>query len=51
MGSHYHIRPRLPGRQIPLWVEEGQKPLEVALAFFENTPGIDVANLFVFEKF
>src|SRR5690348_4348189 len=36
MGSHYHIRPRLPGRQIPLWVEEGQRPLEVALAFFEK---------------
>jgi hypothetical protein len=36
MGSHYHIRPSLPGRQTPLWVEEGQKPLEVALAFFEK---------------
>ena len=35
-GSHYHIRPSLRGRQIPLWVEEGQKPLEVALAFFEK---------------
>src|SRR5437667_3071864 len=36
MGSHYHIRPSLRGRQIPLWVEEGQKPLDVALAFFEK---------------
>src|SRR5215467_9446715 len=36
VGSHYHIRPSLRGRQIPLWVEEGQKPLEIALKFFEN---------------
>jgi hypothetical protein len=36
MGSHYHIRPSLRGRQIPLWVEEGQKPLDVALKFFEK---------------
>ena len=36
VGSHYHIRPSLRGRQIPLWVEEGQKPLEIALAFFEK---------------
>ncbi len=36
MGSHYHIRPTLRGRQIPLWVEEGQKPLDIALAFFEK---------------
>jgi hypothetical protein len=36
MGSHYHIRPSRRGRQIPLWVEEGQKPLEIALAFFEK---------------
>ncbi len=35
-GSHYHIRPSQRGRQIPLWVEEGQKPLDVALAFFEK---------------
>ena len=35
-GSHYHIRPSLRGRQIPLWVEQGQKPLDVALAFFEK---------------
>jgi phytoene dehydrogenase-like protein len=35
-GSHYHIRPRLRGRQIPLWVDEGQKPLDVALKFFEK---------------
>jgi hypothetical protein len=35
-GSHYHIRPSLRGRQIPLWVEEGQKPLDVALKFFEK---------------
>jgi hypothetical protein len=35
-GSHYHIRPTFRGRQIPLWVEEGQKPLEVALKFFEQ---------------
>jgi hypothetical protein len=27
VGSHYHIRPSVRGRQIPLWVEEGQKPL------------------------
>src|SRR5258708_490126 len=36
VGSHYHIRPSLRGRQLPLWVEEGQKPLDVALAFFEK---------------
>ena len=36
VGSHYHIRPTFRGRQIPLWVEEGQKPLEVALKFFEK---------------
>jgi hypothetical protein len=36
VGSHYHIRPSLRGRQIPLWVEEGQKPLDVALNFFEK---------------
>src|SRR5215472_5447067 len=36
MGSHYHIRPSLRGRQIPLWVEDGQRPLDVALAFFEK---------------
>ena len=35
-GSHYHIRPSLRGRQIPLYVEDGQKPLDVALAFFEK---------------
>ena len=27
VGSHYHIRPGVRGRQIPLWVEEEQKPL------------------------
>jgi hypothetical protein len=37
MGSHNHIRRSLRGRQIPLWVEEGQKPLDVALAFFEKS--------------
>jgi hypothetical protein len=31
VGSHYHIRPSQRGRQIPLWVEEGQTPLDVAL--------------------
>src|SRR5215471_18552132 len=36
VGSHYHIRPSIRGRQIPLWVEEGQKPLDVAVAFFEK---------------
>jgi hypothetical protein len=36
VGSHYHIRPSQRGRQLPLWVEEGQKPLEIALAFFEK---------------
>ena len=36
MGSHYHIRPSQRGRQLPLWVEEGQKPLDVALEFFEK---------------
>jgi len=36
VGSHYHIRPSRRGRQIPLWVEEGQKPLDLALAFFEK---------------
>ena len=36
VGSHYHIRPSVRGRQLPLWVEEGQKPLEIALAFFEK---------------
>jgi hypothetical protein len=35
-GSHYHICPSQRGRQIPLWVEEGQMPLDVALAFFEK---------------
>src|ERR1700745_3212218 len=37
VGSHYHIRPSLRGRQIPLWVEEGQKPLEISLVFFGDT--------------
>ena len=36
LGSHYHIRPNQRGRQLPLWVEEGQKPLDVALALFEK---------------
>ena len=36
MGSHYHIRPTLRGRQIPLWVEEGQRPIDIALAFFDK---------------
>ena len=36
VGSHYHIRPIVRGRQIPLWVEEGQKPLDVAVVFFER---------------
>ena len=36
VGSHYHIRPSRRGRQIPLWVEEGQTPLDVALAFFDK---------------
>src|SRR5882724_1008027 len=36
VGSHYHIRPSLRGKQLPLWVEEGQKPLDVALTFFEK---------------
>jgi hypothetical protein len=36
VGSHYHIRPSVRGRQIPLWFEEGQKPLDVAVAFFER---------------
>jgi hypothetical protein len=36
VGSHYHIRPSQRGRQIPLWVEEGQTPLDVALAFFDK---------------
>ena len=36
VGSHYHIRPSQRGRQLPLWVEEGRKPLDVALAFFEK---------------
>jgi hypothetical protein len=36
VGSHYHIRPTLRGRQLPLWVEEGEKPLDIALAFFEK---------------
>ncbi|MGH7062354.1 MAG: hypothetical protein ACREFH_18330, partial [Stellaceae bacterium] len=35
-GSHYHIRPSRRGRQIPLWVEDGETPLEVALEFFEK---------------
>src|SRR5271165_2760806 len=29
MGAHYHIRPTLRGRQIPLWVEEGQRPIDI----------------------
>jgi hypothetical protein len=36
VGSHYHIHPSQRGRQIPLWVEEGQTPLDVALAFFDE---------------
>jgi len=36
VGSHYHIRPSLRGKQLPLWVDEGQRPLDVALAFFEK---------------
>ena len=36
VGSHYHIRPSQRGRQLPLWVEEGQTPLDVALAFFDK---------------
>ena len=36
MGSHYHIRPTLRGRQIPLWVEDGQRPIDIALAFFDK---------------
>ena len=36
VGSHYHIRPTFRGRQIPLWVDDGRKPLDVALAFFEK---------------
>jgi hypothetical protein len=36
MGSHYHIRPTLRGRQIPLWVEEGERPIDIALAFFDK---------------
>jgi hypothetical protein len=36
VGSHYHIRPRQRGRQIPLWVEERQRPLDFALAFFDK---------------
>jgi hypothetical protein len=36
MGSHYHIQPSLRGRQIPLWVEEGEDPVEAALVFFEK---------------
>src|SRR6266849_3749029 len=36
VGSHYRIRPSLRGKQLPLWVEEGQQPLEIALAFFEK---------------
>src|SRR6267378_956981 len=39
-GPHLHImfhpNRQLRGRQLPLWVEEGQKPLDVALAFFEK---------------
>jgi hypothetical protein len=36
VGSHYHIRPSVRGRQIPLWVEEEQKPLDVAVGFCEK---------------
>ncbi|MBV8334746.1 MAG: hypothetical protein JO358_04710 [Alphaproteobacteria bacterium] len=36
VGSHYHIRPSRRGRQIPLWVEDGLKPIDGALAFFEK---------------
>jgi hypothetical protein len=36
MSGHYHIRPTLRGRQIPLWVEEGQRPIDIALAFFDK---------------
>jgi hypothetical protein len=36
VGSHYHIRPSLRGRQIPLWTDEGQRPIDVVLGFFEK---------------
>jgi hypothetical protein len=36
VGSHYHIRPSLRGRQLPLWVEDGQQPLDIALALFDK---------------
>jgi hypothetical protein len=36
VGSQYHIRPSQRGRRIPLSVEEGQRPLDVALAFFDK---------------
>jgi hypothetical protein len=35
-GSHYHIRPSLRGRQLPLYADEDQHPLDIALAFFER---------------
>ena len=35
-GAHYHIRPSLRGRQIPLWGDDGQRPLDTALKFFEK---------------
>ena len=36
VGSHYHIRPSRRRRQIPLWADDGQEPIDVALAFFEK---------------
>src|ERR1700724_852916 len=36
VGSHYHIRPSERGKQLPLWGDEGQKPLEIAVGFFQT---------------
>jgi len=36
VGSHYHIRPSVRGNSPGLLGEEGQRPLDVAVAFFEK---------------
>src|SRR5260370_40589526 len=36
VGSHYHIRPSLRGKPLPLWGGEWPKPLDLAPAFFEQ---------------
>ena len=39
LGAHWHIRPAQGRGQIQLQVAEGQDPLEVILAFFDDVNG------------